>query len=245
MPGVRFRRPSPALIVAVVALVVAMAGTGYAAFKLPSNSVGAKQLKKDAVTGAKVKQGSLEGSDIKLSTLGTVPFATKAGSAETAARATSADNAARANTAADADHAVRADSATSIPPAGPIHFVGTPGEPPFLSGSTNHSFPSVPGASGSYQRVGFYKDHEGIVHLEGVVDAGKEGPAPGLLFILPPGYRPTPGVAIPFEPAEKRGVLVAGQGVTLGGMDFTGAVYAAETEAGSIPLGGITFLAQG
>lgn len=28
-------RPSPALIVAVVAFVVAMVGTGYAAFKLP------------------------------------------------------------------------------------------------------------------------------------------------------------------------------------------------------------------
>jgi hypothetical protein len=236
MSGLRFRRPSPALIVAVVALVVATAGTGYAAIKLPNNSVGTKQLKKDAVTGVKVKRGSLDGSDIKLSTLGTVPLATKA---------TSAENAAHANTAANADHALSADSASSIPPAGPIHFVGAPGEPPFLSNSTNHPFPSVPGANGSYQHVGFYKDHEGIVHLEGVVDAGKEGPAPGLIFVLPPGYRPAPGVALPFEPAEKRGVLVAGQGVTLGGMDFTGAVYAAETEAGSIPLGGITFLAQG
>jgi hypothetical protein len=245
MSALRLRRPSPALIVAILALVVAMAGTGYAAFKLPNNSVGTKQLKKDAVTGAKVKNGSLEGSDLKLATLGTVPSAAKAGSAETAVRATSAENATRAGTAANADRAVVAESASSIPPAGPIHFVGTPGEPPFLSNSTNHPFPSVPGASGSYQHVGFYKDHEGIVHLEGVVDAGKEGPAPGLLFILPPGYRPAPGVALPFEPAEKRGVLVAGQGVTLGGMDFSGAVYAAETEMGSIPLGGITFLAQG
>jgi hypothetical protein len=245
MSGLRFRRPSAALIVAVVALVAAMAGTGYAALKLPNNSVGTKQLKKNAVTGAKVEPGSLEGSDIKLSTLGTVPSATKADSAETAARAASAENAARAGTATNADHAVTADSASSIPPAGPIHFVGTPGEPPFLSNSANHPFPSVPGASGNYQHVGFYKDHEGVVHLEGVVDAGKEGPAPGLIFVLPPGYRPAPGVALPFEPAEKRGILVAGQGVTLGGIDFTGAVYAAETEMGSIPLGGITFLAQG
>jgi hypothetical protein len=233
MSGLRFRRPSAALIVAVVALVVAMAGTGYAAFKLPNNSVGTKQLKKNAVTGAKVKQGSLEGSDIKLATLGTVPSATKASSAETAARATTAESAA---------HAATADSASNIPAAGPIHFVGTPGEPPFLSGSKNHPLP-VPG--GSYQRVGFYKDHEGVVHLEGVVDAGKEGLAPGLIFSLPPGYRPAEGVALPFEPAEKRGILVAGAGVVLSGQDLSGGVYAAETEAGSIPLGGITFLAQG
>ena len=245
MSRIGLRRPSPALVIAVIALFVAMAGTGYAAFKLPNNSVGTKQLKKDAVTGAKVKKGSLDGSDIKLATLGTVPAATKAVAAETATRATSAENATRAGTAANADHAVTADSASSIPPAGPIHLVGTPGEPPFLSNSTNHPFPSVPGASGTYQHVGFYKDHEGIVHLEGVVDAGKEGPAPGLLFVLPPGYRPAPGIALPFEPAEQRGILVAGQGVTLGGMDFTGAVYAAETEKGSIPLGGISFLAQG
>ena len=242
MSGLRFRRPSAALIVAVVALVVAMAGTGYAAFKLPNNSVGTKQLKNSAVTGAKVKQGSLEGGDIKLSTLGTVPSAAKANSAETATRATSAENAARANTAASADHAVTADSASSIPPAGPIHFVGTPGEPPFLSGSKNHPLP-VPG--GSYQQVGFYKDHEGVVHLEGVVDAGKEGLAPGLIFVLPPGYRPAEGIALPFEPAEKRGILVAGAGVVLSGQDISGGVYASETEAGSIPLGGITFLAQG
>ena len=233
MSELRFRRPSAALIIAVVALVVATAGTGYAAFKLPNNSVGTKQLKKNAVTGAKVKRGSLDGSDIKLSTLGTVPSAAKADSATTAARATTADSAA---------HAATADSASSIPAAGPIHFVGTPGEPPFLSGSKNHPLP-VPG--GSYQRVGFYKDHEGVVHLEGVVDAGKEGSVPGLIFILPPGYRPAEGVALPFEPAEKRGVLVAGAGVVLSGQDLSGGVYAAETDAGSIPLGGITFLAQG
>jgi hypothetical protein len=236
MSGTWFRRPSPALVIAVLALVVAMAGTGYAAFKLPKNSVGTRQLKKNAVTGAKVAKASLTGQDIDLAQLGTVPAATNA------AHAASADSAAQATSALNAGHANTADSANSIPPAGPIHFVGTPGEPPFLSGSANHPLP-VPG--GNYQRVGFYKDHEGVVHLEGVVDAGKEGATPGLIFVLPPGYRPADGTALPFEPAEERGILVNGAGVTLGGFDLGGAVYAAETEKGSIPLGGITFLAQG
>jgi hypothetical protein len=242
MSGVRFRRPSPALIVAVVALVMAMAGTGYAALKLPNNSVGTKQLKNNAVTGAKVKQGSLEGGDIKLSTLGTVPTATKADSAETATRAASAESAARANTATNADHAMTADSASSIPAAGPIRLVGAPGEPPFLSGSVNRPAPEP---SAAFQPAGFYKDHEGVVHLEGVVTAGKEGSAPGLMFVLPPGYRPAPGMLLTYEQASQRGVLIGGTGTELGGIDLSGAVYATETEMGSIPLSGITFLAQG
>jgi hypothetical protein len=52
-------RPSPALIVASVALAVALGGTGYAAIVLPANSVGTLQLKNGAVVAAKVKRGSL------------------------------------------------------------------------------------------------------------------------------------------------------------------------------------------
>ena len=59
------KRPSPALIVSIVALIVALGGTGYAALKLPSNSVGAKQIKRNAVTSPKVKNGSLLKSDFK------------------------------------------------------------------------------------------------------------------------------------------------------------------------------------
>jgi hypothetical protein len=59
------RRPSPALVISVIALVVAMTGTGYAAITLPKNSVGTKQLKKNAVTSSKVKNGSLLIRDFK------------------------------------------------------------------------------------------------------------------------------------------------------------------------------------
>jgi hypothetical protein len=79
-------RPSPALVVAVVALIAALSGTAYAA--LGKNSVGTRQLKSkavtsgkianNAVTSAKVAQGSLTGADINLSALGTVPSATTA-----------------------------------------------------------------------------------------------------------------------------------------------------------------------
>jgi len=248
MSRIRAHLPSPALAVATLALVVAMAGTGYAALKLPSNSVGTKQLKSNAVTGAKVKAGSLEGSDIALATLGTVPAAataasaTKASSAETAAKATNAENAAHAGSADTATNADRAAIADSIPPAGPIRLVGAPGEPPFLSGSANRA---APGPKASFQPAGFYKDHEGVVHLEGVVNPGKEGSSPGLMFVLPPGYRPAPGTLLTYEQASERGVLIGGTGTELSGVDLGGAVYATETEAGSVPLDGITFLARG
>lgn len=50
--------------VGVLALVVALSGTAYAA-GLPRGSVGTSQLKGDAVIGNRVKNGSLTGSDIK------------------------------------------------------------------------------------------------------------------------------------------------------------------------------------
>jgi hypothetical protein len=89
----RPRRPSPALAVALLALFVALGGTGYAAFKLPKNSVGTKQIKTNAVTGAKVKNGSLTGADINAGTLGTIPAATHASSADSAIHANGADQA--------------------------------------------------------------------------------------------------------------------------------------------------------
>ena len=65
MSNRRFRRPSPAMLVAFAALLVALGGTSYAAIRLPANSVGTKQLKKNAVTAAKVKNGSLAMNDFK------------------------------------------------------------------------------------------------------------------------------------------------------------------------------------
>jgi hypothetical protein len=58
-------RISPAMIVACTALFVSLSGFGYAAIKLPANSVGAKQLKRNAVNSAKVKRHSLLSSDFK------------------------------------------------------------------------------------------------------------------------------------------------------------------------------------
>jgi len=54
----RLRRPSPALVVALIALFVALGGTTYAATSLPANSVGTAQLKNGAVTKGKIAKGT-------------------------------------------------------------------------------------------------------------------------------------------------------------------------------------------
>jgi hypothetical protein len=63
-------RPSPALVIAFIALVVSIGGTSYAAIKLPANSVGAKQLKKGAVERAKIKNGAIDATKLAADSIG-------------------------------------------------------------------------------------------------------------------------------------------------------------------------------
>src|SRR4051795_3016462 len=51
-------------VVATVALFVALGGGAYAAFRLPRNSVGTAQLRNNAVTPRKLKNGSLTLKDL-------------------------------------------------------------------------------------------------------------------------------------------------------------------------------------
>lgn len=78
------------MVVACLALTVALAGTSYAAIRLPANSVGTAQLKSGAVTGAKVQRNTLGGDQIAESKLGKVPEAANAHLADIADQARSA-----------------------------------------------------------------------------------------------------------------------------------------------------------
>jgi hypothetical protein len=64
-------RPSPALVVACLALVAALTGTSYAdVLNVPFNSVGTRQLKANAVVSSKVSNHSLLAVDFKTGQLG-------------------------------------------------------------------------------------------------------------------------------------------------------------------------------
>src|SRR5918995_5797532 len=66
-PHVRLRWPSPAMVVACIALTVALAPASYATVSqlLPEGSVGTPQLKRDSVTSNKVRDFSLRAWDFK------------------------------------------------------------------------------------------------------------------------------------------------------------------------------------
>ena len=112
----------------------------------------------------------------------TVPAALSARIASTATHAT---NAAHASAADVATHASSADNATTaqtlVAPAS-VHQVGAAGQPASQNLWVNHGFSTD-------EPAGFYKDQEGIVHLQGPVVNG----TPGIIFQLPPGYRPDSG----------------------------------------------------
>ena|SRR5438876_805507 len=80
-----FRRwPSPAMVIACIALAVALGGTSYAAFTLPKGSVGALQLKDNAVIGRKLATNSVTSLKVVNGTLLRTDF--KAGQIPAGAR---------------------------------------------------------------------------------------------------------------------------------------------------------------
>ncbi len=73
MRKLRKMSPSPAMIVALIALVVALAGTAYAA-----QTINGGAIKKQTIGGGKLKQKTLTGFQINTNKLGVVPAAKRA-----------------------------------------------------------------------------------------------------------------------------------------------------------------------
>jgi hypothetical protein len=108
-------RPSPALVIASVALVIAASGTAVAATALVS---GDALIKKNSLSGNRLKNHTVTGTQVNLKKLGKVPSAAKADAATTAGTATSATSATNANHSTSADSATNATNATNANHAG-------------------------------------------------------------------------------------------------------------------------------
>jgi hypothetical protein len=93
MSKLRGKRPSPALVISILALFVALGGSAYAAKKIgtkeiKANAITTGKIKKNAVTTSKIKNEAVTGAKINETSLGTVPSASHATSADTATNAT-------------------------------------------------------------------------------------------------------------------------------------------------------------
>lgn len=124
-------RPSPALVVAFLALVVALGGTSAVAAPAVKRMIDGKTVRRGSLPGDRVAKGSLPGDRIRRDSLGGAQIAERklgevprarraatAGVADSAARAARADSAARADLATRADAAGRADSSGRADTAG-------------------------------------------------------------------------------------------------------------------------------
>jgi hypothetical protein len=114
------RRPSPALVIALIALFISLSGVAYGVATgsidsreiknntirsrdLRNNDIRTRDLRNNEIRGRDVRNSTVQGRDVALNTLtgddinesrlGRVPSATSATSADTAASATSAGNA--------------------------------------------------------------------------------------------------------------------------------------------------------
>lgn len=61
----KMKHPSPAMVVAVIALIVALGGGAWAATNLPRNSVGPNQIRNNSVTKAKIRNNAVDSSKVR------------------------------------------------------------------------------------------------------------------------------------------------------------------------------------
>jgi hypothetical protein len=251
------RKPSPAMLVAFIALLAALSGSAIAlpgkntvdSGDIKNNVVGSKDLRNNGVTTKDVKNNILRSNDVRNNTLTGNDI-----NEGTLAQVPSANTANSANTATTAN---TANTANNIAAPEAFHEVGAPGEPAFQNGCTK--LPSaIPGVEA--ENPGFYKDREGVVHLKGVFD-NCDPMGNGIVFNLPPGYRPANNRLIALtafcnsgceitdsagdthnQASGLLGILGAGTGAALPGGVPDGAVVAT---GDSMSLDGLTFRAGG
>lgn len=104
----RLRRPSPALAIAVLALVVALGGSAYAVRQINGSTI-----KVRSIPGDRIRNNALTGTQINEARLGRVNEARNATSSKFALRASAADSAANA---LNAGSARSADTLAGSPP---------------------------------------------------------------------------------------------------------------------------------
>lgn len=232
------RQPSPAMVVAVIALIVAMSTTAIA---LPgANSVSRDDIRKNAVGRSEILTNGVARSELREDSVGrselreegdpngglTGAYITESSLAKVPSSAV-AD---RATTASSATTAFSARMASDLAPPEDWRVVGSPGNPVFQNACSN--------VGGTSETAAFFKDRQGIVYLRGAVTC------PGTsqtAFQLPAGYRPAAGKVH----SELHYVVSAPDSDGLVIVDGTSGAVAAPNSSGEFRIDGIQFRAAG
>jgi hypothetical protein len=207
-------------VISLVALFVALGGTGYAAVQLaPKNSVGSTQvingslqkvdLSKKAVAALRGNRGArgpagAQGAAGAAGPAGAVGPAGATGPAGAAGATGPSGPAGPTGPPGPATGAAGGALSGNYPNPGlaPIeawHEVGAAGQPTFQNGWSNF---------GGFSTMAFAKDSAGFVHLKGTITAGTFA-AP--VITLPAGYRPGQNLAVPVAIQRDAIILTTGE----------------------------------
>ncbi len=211
------RRPSPALVVSLIALVVASAGTATAAGVLIRSS---RQVAKGAINSGDLANRKAVNL-IDLTPAARAALSGKVGPAG-----------APGGPGPKGEKGDKGAPGSPVPAPEAFREVGASGQPAFENGWTNFG-------GAQYESTGFYKDPLGVVHLKGTIQGGSVA----TVFTLPAGYRPAKSQFFPVVANNTFGdVLVRGvsEGSAAGQVHFN-----AGDDSSFVSLNGISFRAAG
>jgi hypothetical protein len=199
-------RPSPALVIACIALFVALGGVSYG---LATNSIDSREIANNTIRSKDIRNDSVYTRDIRNNDVRDIDIrnGTVKGR-DLAKNSITGDNINMAKLGQVPDAAALGGvSATQYArPAEPVRLVGTTGEPLYESGYT--------AAGGTDLAPGFWK-LAGMVWLQGSADG-----TGGTVFSLPEGYRPAGDAHFGAITVQADGDVTAPSDVSLDGIFF-------------------------